>query len=130
MSELDADQIRAEARGYSEELAEWRTERDALQAEVDLLKRDNLLLRDERDGEAESRNDLQDEVAELRKDKARLDWMQAHEKEVSWRRKSWAVICRLPRIENVYADDKCTGMRTYPTLREALDRAMEGAPKK
>ena len=75
MSELDVEQIRAEARGYSEELAEWRRERDALQAEVDLLKRDNLLLRDERDGEVESRNDLQDEVAELRKDKARLEFI-------------------------------------------------------
>ena len=37
MSELDVEQIRAEARGYSEELAEWRTERDDLQAERILL---------------------------------------------------------------------------------------------
>ena len=36
--ELDAEQIRAETRGYAEELAEWRTERDDLQAEVAKLR--------------------------------------------------------------------------------------------
>ena len=38
MSELDVEQIRAEARGYADELAEWRRERAALQAERDALR--------------------------------------------------------------------------------------------
>lgn len=59
-----------------------------------------------------------------REDSARLDWIERTEGDVSWSRKSWAVIAGQPEIMCIVPDQNRKPIPTFETLRQAIDAAM------
>lgn len=53
-----------------------------------------------------------------------LDWIEKTEGDVSWSRKSWAIIAGQPEIQCMSADSERKPYPTFNTLREAISDAM------
>lgn len=71
---------------------------------------------------------LQAERDELCKDKERLDWIETTTTiNVTWRAKSWAIICGRPQLECLRPEPHGKPYPTFATLREAIRRRTESA---
>lgn len=71
---------------------------------------------------------LEAQVAELQKDKERLDWLESLRAETSFHPNMVGRITLIPDIEKADFDtpEPCTGIWTGKDLRDAIDAAMRG----